>query len=90
MTYPTTDVEWVDADVDLPSKVAFGPYPRAIVALQYVEHPEYGYSQQFAELRYLGKQLNRPVWLDIFTLKPIENETKIVRYWTPRLTPPNN
>lgn len=86
--YPTTDVVWFDADEVLPSKEEHGPYPRVIVATVYVDHPEWGCGQQMAELRYLGKNMNRPVWLEPKTLKPIENEAICVRYWTLPLTPP--
>lgn len=91
MTYqiPTQDVQWIDADKELPLKEVFGPYPRVIVATQYVDHPEWGFGQQIAELRFLGKNKNRPVWLQPDkSLLPIETEAIVVRYWTPMLTPP--
>lgn len=88
-TYPTQDVVWFDADVELPSKEEYGPYPRVIVATQYVGHPEWGCGQQVAELRYIGKNKNRPIWLKPDkTLVPIETEAVAVRYWTKLLTPP--
>lgn len=89
MSYTTTDVPWYDADEVLPSKEEYGPYPRVIVALYYVDHPDWGCGQQVAELRYLGKNKNRPVWLSADkNLTPIENEARCVRFWTPMLTPP--
>lgn len=88
-TYPTTPAQWFDSDKVLPSQEEHGPYPRVIVALQYVDHPDLGFSQQMAELRYLGKNKSRPVWLDIKTRAPIETEVLCVRYWAnPLVDPP--
>lgn len=87
-TYPKTPAKWIDADKELPTYEEHGYYPRVIVALQLVDHPEYGFGQQWAELRYLGKNKNRPVWLEPGTLKPIETEARAVRYWANPLADP--
>lgn len=87
MTYPTTDCVWFDASI-LPDTKLYGPYPRVVVATQWVRNPEFGYGQRVAELRFLGGNPSRPWWVEPGTLKPIESEVLVVRYWTSMLKDP--
>ncbi len=88
MDYPNNTVPWVDANYRLPEVSQFGPYPHVIVATQYVDHPQWGFGQQYAELRFLGKNPRRPLWCKPGGLVPLETEAIVVRYWTPALMPP--
>lgn len=81
-----TVTKWIKVTDRLPSKEEFGPYPQVQVILQCNYESSVPrkpwQSLQNAELRFLGKDPNRPIWCSID--KPhahIENDAWFVTHW---------
>lgn len=78
---------WILVTDRLPSMDEFGPYPLVEVVVQCdvdVGHTPIQ-SQQFAELRFLGGNPARPIWVNpAKPHEPIENSAWFVTHWRPR------
>lgn len=89
MTQPRTPANWINVKDRLPDLETYGPYPRVIVAIGYHAHPEFGFGQQIAELRFINGDKTRPSWVSTDkNLSPIENSAYGVMFWTDMLADP--
>lgn len=82
MSQPRIKANWVNVKDRLPDHETYGPYPRVMVATAYHDHPDWGYGQRLAELRYINGDRSRPLWVSADkAVAPIETTAYGVMWW---------